>query len=412
MNSGTPVVVLRSGHHGGLGIVRSLGRLGVSVYCVDAARSEAAFTSRYCRARFLLDTMACPAGEAIFRLLEIGARIGGRPILIPTTDEGAAWVAENAEALQERFLFSCANASLIRLLIDKGRMQLLARRFGLPTARAMVPASRDDIEAFIETADFPVMAKATDADRLRRLTGRTKFLIDSPGQLRALYAKAQDGREPNFLVQEFIPGEDWMFNGYFDANSNCLFGATGKKIRRFPPDTGITSLGICLQNQTVFDQTIRFMRTLGYRGILDIGYRFDRRDGAYKVLDINPRIGCTFRLFAAGDGMDVVRALYLDITGQRQPSAHIAEGRKWIVEDFDLLSALKSIGAGRLKLSHWIRSLRGIHETACFAWDDPLPFFMMGVTDWVEFLRWARRNRRSTAAAAGSADAVHYSNSR
>ena len=36
MNHATSVVILRSGHHGGLGIVRSLGRLGVPVYSVDA----------------------------------------------------------------------------------------------------------------------------------------------------------------------------------------------------------------------------------------------------------------------------------------------------------------------------------------------------------------------------------------
>ena len=38
----TAVLVLRSGHHGGLGIVRSLGRLGVPVYCVDATWWESA----------------------------------------------------------------------------------------------------------------------------------------------------------------------------------------------------------------------------------------------------------------------------------------------------------------------------------------------------------------------------------
>ena len=49
-----PVVILRSGHHGGLGIVRSLGRLGVPVYCVDTDWWEPASSSRYCRGRFIL----------------------------------------------------------------------------------------------------------------------------------------------------------------------------------------------------------------------------------------------------------------------------------------------------------------------------------------------------------------------
>jgi hypothetical protein len=34
--------------------------------------------------------------------------------------------------------------------------------------------------------------------------------------------------------------------------------------------------------------------------------------------------------------MDVARALYLDMTGQPVAPAQTVEGRKWIVEDFDL----------------------------------------------------------------------------
>src|SRR5215510_13065233 len=146
MNHTTPVVILRSGHHGGLGIVRSLGRLGVPVYSVDADRWEPAFSSRYCRGRFILNTESGPDEQSIASLLEIGQKLGGRPILIPTTDRGAIWVAEHAAALQEVYCFPRQDASLVRLLSHKGRMQNLARRCGLPTAQAVVPRSRKDVE--------------------------------------------------------------------------------------------------------------------------------------------------------------------------------------------------------------------------------------------------------------------------
>jgi len=390
MNYATPAVILRSGHHGGLGIVRSLGRLGVPVYSVDASRWEPAFSSRYCCGRFILNTGSGPPEESIARLLEIGQNLGGRPILIPTTDQEAIWVAEHAVALQKGYCFPHQDASLIRLLCDKGLMQDLARRSGVPTAQSVLPRSQEDVERFLATAAFPVMVKARDAARFRRRTGGTKFIIQSPGELLALYAKANDQEEPNLLIQEFIPGEDWMFDGYFDENSECIFGLSGKKIRRFPSNTGVTSLGICLRNETVEKTTTQFMKSLGYHGILDIGYRYDRRDGQYKVLDVNPRIGCTFRLFVATNGMDVARALYLDMTGQQVAPAQAAEGRKWIVEDFDLFSALRSRREHALKLSDWLRSLRGVQEAACFASDDPLPFLMMGVADSCELYEWIR----------------------
>jgi hypothetical protein len=37
-----------------------------------------------------------------------------------------------------------------------------------------------------------------------------------------------------------------------------------------------------------------------------------------------------------------------------------------------------------------VRSFAGIQETACFAPDDPLPFFMMGLADCCELYRWSR----------------------
>lgn len=392
----TPVVILRSGHHGGVGAARSLGRLGVPVYIVDGDRWEAGFSSRYCRQRFVINTEMQPV-EAVARMVEIGHKLGGRPILIPTTDQATIWVSGHASALREAYTFPSQDPQLTRVLCDKSRMQDLARRNGVATAQAVVPTSKMILENFLETAIFPVMVKAIDAESFRRLNGSTKVLVPTLEELLALYKKTKNPEQPGYLVQEFIPGDDWMFNGYFDEASECLFEATGKKLRRFPVDTGVTSLGICLRNPELSRITTKFMKDIGYRGILDIGFRRDERDGTYKVLDVNPRVGCTFRLFTGLNGMDVVRAFYLDATGQALPISEAAEGRKWVVEDFDLFSAFRLTMTHRLAISQWFRSLRGVQETACFAWDDPLPLLMMGVTDCFQFWRWISAGPRGVS---------------
>jgi predicted ATP-grasp superfamily ATP-dependent carboligase len=216
------------------------------------------------------------------------------------------------------------------------------------------------------------------------------FLVREPGELLARYDALEDPAQPNLMLQEYIPGgEDsvWMFNGYFDARSECLLGFTGKKLRQYPAYIGATSLGICLANEVVEAVTKTFMKAIGYRGILDIGYRYDARDGSYKVLDVNPRIGATFRLFVAENGMDVARALYLDLTGQPVPGGTAPDGRKWIVEDHDVVSSLRYRLDKHLTLAGWLRSLRGIREAAYFASDDRRPLFAMCARDGREFLR-------------------------
>src|SRR5450756_1531289 len=111
-----------------------------------------------------------------------------------------------------------------------------------------------------------------------------------------------------------------------------------------------------MKNETVVTLTQRFMRAIGYKGILDIGFRYDARDRSYKVLDVNPRIGATFRLFVTDTGMDVARALYLDLTGQRLESGTLVGGRKWMVEDMDFVSSIRYLWGRKLKVREWLRS--------------------------------------------------------
>jgi D-aspartate ligase len=120
--------------------------------------------------------------------------------------------------------------------------------------------------------------------------------------------------------------------------------------------------------------TADLMKRTGYRGILDLGYRFDQRDRLYKLLDVNPRLGATFRLFVGTGGMDVVRALYLDMTGQQLLRSRPVPGRTWMVETNDVRSFMELRSKGRLGTLRWMRSLRGIDETAWWAGDDPRPF--------------------------------------
>jgi D-aspartate ligase len=111
---------------------------------------------------------------------------------------------------------------------------------------------------------------------------------------------------------------------------------------------------------------------------VDIGYRYDARGGIYKVLDINPRIGSSFRLFVSDNGMDVARALYADFTGQPVEPGRLQEGRKWVVEDQDLASSVDYYKNNRLKIGEWLSSFQGVEEAAYFAFDDLWPCVMRG----------------------------------
>jgi predicted ATP-grasp superfamily ATP-dependent carboligase len=375
----TPVVVLRgveSASHGALGIVRSLGRLGVPVHLVACDSRTPGFFSRYCKGRLVCNVENGSADKSLSSLLALGGKIGRRAILIPTDDNAVLFVADHAEALREQFLFPPMCPKLIREVSSKKGMYYLAKQHGVPTPEAAFPKSRQEVLDFISRAQFPVMLKAIYGSQLMKVSGQKMFIVQTEAELLEKYDALEDPANPNLMIQEYIPGGDdtvWMFDGYFNEQSDCLLSFTGKKIRQYPVSQGSTSLGICLQNETVRKTTTDFMKKIGYKGILDIGYRYDARDGLYKVLDINPRIGSTFRLFVAENGMDVARALYMDLTGQQVLPGTAREGRKWIVEDQDFISCLRYHREGNLTFRQWIDSFRGVEEAGFYASDDLYP---------------------------------------
>src|ERR1700760_4632866 len=74
-------------HHGTVGAIRSLGRVGVPVYAVVEGRLTPAACSRYLEGRFRWRTTGQEEpGELLARLMEIGRSVP-QPVILVATDE-------------------------------------------------------------------------------------------------------------------------------------------------------------------------------------------------------------------------------------------------------------------------------------------------------------------------------------
>ncbi len=378
-DTSSPVVVLYC-KLGALGIMRSLGKKGIAVHGVDGERHAPGLRSRYCDRKVYLDLADSNSEEYLLSLLALGRSLPKKAVLFWTTDETAVFCARYAEQLRDYYLFPQNSPALIDQIQDKEGMYHLALKHGVPTPRTEFPRCPADVERYLPEARFPIMLKGIIGNRLLARTGKKMVLVHNPEELMENYHKLEDPEEPNLMLQEGIPGDDdqvWIFNGYFDENSDCLNPYTGHKVRQFPVHVGCASLGICKWNEEVAQITMDFMKALGYRGILDIGYRLDPRDGKYKVLDINPRIGQAFRIFVAQNNSDVARDLYLDLSGQKREKTTPREKRQWVIEDFDFISSVDYYYEGTLTIRQWWKSFKGLEEGAWWYFRDPLPFVFM-----------------------------------
>ena len=220
-----------------IGYRPNAGRLGVPVYLLDNDPSSPAFDSRYCRGSFVWDIDRSPVDESVRFLENIGRRLG-RTILIPTSDTGALFVAANVDRLQEWFHYPHVPADLVQSLYSKKSMHFLANRIGIPTPNAAFPESKADVLTFLEQAKFPIMMKPIEARCARSKVAQAKVIVRGSRELLANYEQMEDPGSPNLMLQEYIPGGEttsWMFNGYFNENSDCLFGLTAGKSARTRP---------------------------------------------------------------------------------------------------------------------------------------------------------------------------------
>jgi D-aspartate ligase len=309
----TPAVLLKFDrnvmHHGGLGAIRSLGRMGVPVYAVQEAGWAPAAYSRYVRARVQWRPAGLATEQIQAGLARLADRIGRPAVLIPTDDAGAIFLAEHGDDLRGKFLFSDPPPALPRQLAGKYSLHELCAALDVPSPRAEMPGSWARATQFAAGSGYPLIGKLASpwAAAGRQ---RSTVIISSRAELADAWRASQDG-QAGLMLQEFIPsgpGGDWFFHAYCGADATCRPACTGVKDRSYPPHAGLTSFGRWAANGALRADMMGLLARLGYRGIADLDLRLDVRDGQYKLLDFNPRIGAQFRLFRDAAGTDVATA--------------------------------------------------------------------------------------------------------
>jgi predicted ATP-grasp superfamily ATP-dependent carboligase len=256
-------------------------------------------------------------------------------------------------------------------------LQSLCNAHDIATAVCAAPRTMDDVLSFAGRSTYPVMLKASE--QWLPIGGKSRVRqVHSRAELIDLYAGLSPAEFQQTLLQEYIPGDDWICHGYFNAANNLALTFTGRKLRGYPVEAGSTAVGLSVANDTLARDAERFLGSVRYSGIIDMDWRQDRRDGTFRLIDCNPRIGQNFRMFETAAGIDVVRAQHLDLTGRLIPRAAMIADRVFTVESYSVLGALRRIGR---RSATPLLELPKLHsrERAWWTPRDPVPFLVMGL---------------------------------
>jgi D-aspartate ligase len=207
------------------------------------------------------------------------------------------------------------------------------------------------------------------------------------------------------LVTEIVPGDDSEYCSYYsyiDDRGEPLFHFCKRKFRQWPIHFGLTTYHMTTWEPRVAELGLRFFQEIGLRGVGNVEFKRDPRDGEFKIIE------CNHRFTAANDlvrhsGIDVPLIAYRRAVGLPvEPVRGYRLGvRMW--HPLEDLRALREYRAeGSLTTAAWARSLLHRQHFPLLSLDDPGPSLSSAA------LRLRRLRRKATGRLPGlrAADSV------
>lgn len=305
------VLVTDDGYRASLGVVRSLGSKGIRVSVLSDSPLALASRSRYCSAKCVVPP---PSDELFFTSVVDLLRRIHFDLVIPVGYTTTVSLAQHKAELNSLTRLEVADYEKIRAAADKRCAHEMANTVGVPAPRTVSPIEYDDAVRLSAELQYPVVIKApceTPGDPVHY--ARTRF------ELLSLYRKICERRNIGKghlpMIQEFIPGFGCGFFALYQ-DGVCKRVFMHKRIREVPPSGGMSCCAMSFYDPKLKEYGTRLLDRLGWHGVAMVEFRYDERDGDYKLMEINPKFWGSLDLALAA-GVDFPYYLCQIAQGQK-----------------------------------------------------------------------------------------------
>jgi predicted ATP-grasp superfamily ATP-dependent carboligase len=307
-------------------------------------------------------------------LLKYADRLGGS-LMIPTSDETLAAVSRHKSLLDRHYLVACTEWNITEQFIDKKCTYALADTIGVPAPKTAIPHSREDVENYSRTIQYPCLVKPCQSHRYYDRFKRKMTRVENLDQMLAAYQEAADvGLE--MMLQELIPGDDLQGVNYnsYSWNGEPLVEFTAEKVRNAPPGLGSPRVVVSKHIHEVLEPGRKILRAMGFYGYACTEFKKDARDGIYKLMEVNGRHNLS-GLLAVHCGINFPWIHYKHLVcGELPTGCDYRTGIYWIDVIRDIGYSLKYFSKERYSLSQYVQPYRSPHVFAILDMRDPKPF--------------------------------------
>lgn len=366
-----PGALVVGGAHVSIAVARSLGRRGIPVWLL--ASHPLPRLSRYIQRSFPWPGAEHRDGAA--SIVDVAVRHGLKGwVLFATGDEDMRLIAQNHALLASHFHVATASWDTAQWVYDKRLTYRRAASLGIECPRSFQACDMETLRQ--SQIQFPVVLKPACRDAINEFTRAKAWKVDDRDALVSLYRRAASlvGSDA-VIVQEFIPGNgeaQFSYAGLWDRGKPVA-SLVARRARQYPIDFGRSSTFVeTIEQQEVEALACRFLESLGYSGVVEIEFKYDRRDRCYKLLDVNGRFW-TWSGLGQLAGVDFPYLAWRQALGRDVACGPAKTGVAWMYASRDILAAFAEISRGVLSLGDYLAGFRKELVFASFALDDPLP---------------------------------------
>lgn len=379
-------VVIFGGHIQALGLARQVKAKGLEVVLIVEDKYQVA---RFSRA--VSRTIVAPIEDWTLEIGKLELPNKGT-MLFPTNDEAVEMLCGRYDQYKERFALGVPEPKVIELFNDKRRAYRFAEASGVHCPKCWYPDTMEEVEALSEELPYPVVVKPAVMYSFHATFGKKAFRCDDAASLKATYMRIATKGYPleTLVVQEFLDGgaKNLYSCGVMAAGGEIVVSMQANRIRQNPMDFGnSTTYAISCFVPQIQEQTEALLRMVGYSGVGEVEWMWDAKAQQYKFLEINTR-AWKWHTISNQLGFSFIGAL-IDWFDENKFEIIVPQGKEilnykfeidtpvaWVERLTDWTVIAKEILHGRMKMRDVCASYKIKHESAVWAWKDPLPAIM------------------------------------
>jgi len=369
-----PVMIL-GGSSNALSIARSLGRQGIDVY-LSVLKKNCAYYTRHSKEIFPFEDKKEVESFWLDLLISNKKNEIEGAVIFPCNDDGVEFVAKHRSTLEEYYILDESIPEMMFIMLNKLESMELAKSIGIPVPKYLYvkdPGNTGKLELDFK---YPLIIKPLYSHLFQKAFNGDKFFFVE--NERELFRKLEKVHEKNqeIIISELIPGPDTLLGSYYtyiDNEGNCLFHFTKRVIRRFPVNKGQATYHITGWNEEIAELGKKFFLLSGYRGLGNVEFKRDTRDGQLKLMECNPRFTACHELLTRC-GMDIARIIYNHLVGLPVPKIERYKDNLTLWFPYRDYMAYKQLKEqNEITLGEWIKSLARKQVLPHFKLSDPMP---------------------------------------